>query len=98
MDHIYTLPLWLQIYIQIENNPIIRGILRRTCHSLNHKNLLIEADFEMAIERQRIGWYMTNKDYELIADDSDEGNITYNFYDNMYKSTSSFLLTNERMV
>ena len=91
MTDFYDLPLWLQIYFQIEEEPYIRGLLRKTSKGLNDKSLLIKEDFDYANSQYKISWYRTNKDYVLIADDSDEGNQVYNYYYTINGSAYIFL-------
>ena len=93
-DTFYELPLWIQIYVQIEKNPYIRGLLRQTATTLNNKCLLIIEDCNYANSQLRISWYHTNKDYVLIADDSAEGNRIYNYYYNIYETCQLFLKVN----
>jgi len=90
----YDLPLWLQIYAQIEKETCRRGLLRKTSKGLNNNCLLIKEDFNYANSQLRISWYYINKDYVLIADDSEEGNRVYNYYYTMYESAQLFLKTN----
>lgn len=90
-DNFYNLPLWIQIYVQQDGDVIIRSQLRQTSKSLNSNNLLSNLDYISARDYQKLGWWRTNKDFILIADDSDEGIEIYNYYDNMFKSASLFL-------
>jgi hypothetical protein len=94
-DLFYDLPLWLQIYTQIEKETFIRGLLRRTSKGLNDKCLLIKDDFDYANSQLRISWYRINKDYVLIADDSEEGNRVYNYYFTINESAQLFLKTKQ---
>lgn len=93
-DLFYDLPLWLQIYYQIEKNTYIRALLRKTLKSLNDKLLLTKDDYNHVNSQLKVSWYRTNKDYVLIADDSDEGNRIYDYYITIYHSSLLFLKTN----
>lgn len=93
-DLFYYLPIWLQIYVQIEKETFIRSLLRRTSKALNDKCLLIKDDFDYANSQLKIGWYSINKYYVLLADDSEEGIRVYNYYYKMFESSQLFLKTN----
>ena len=90
-DLFYDLPLWLQIYSQIEKKTFIRGLLRRTSKGLNDKCLLIKDDLDYANSQLRISWHRINKDFILIADYSDEAIRLYNYYYDIYNSSKLFL-------
>ena len=89
----YDLPLWLQVYTQIEKEPYIRGLLRKTAKGLNDNRLIIKDDIDYANSQQRISWYRIFKDFVLIADNSDEGNRIYNYYYMMFESSRLFIKT-----
>ena len=90
-DLFYAIPLWLQIYAQIEKNTYIRGLLRKTSKGLNDKYLLIKEDYNYAYSQLRISWYRTNRDFSLIADDSEEGTRISNYYYTILESSQLFL-------
>ena len=87
----YDLPLWLQIYFQIEENPYIRGLLRKSSKGFNNIYLLIKQDYDYANSQLRISWHRINKDFILIADYSDEAIRLYNYYYDIYNSSKLFL-------
>ena len=89
----YSLPLWLQIYFQMEQNPCIRCLFRKTSKIFNNPLLLITIDIDHAASKLKLGWYQTNKNYILIADDSEWGIKEYNYYNNMYESAKQFLIS-----
>tara|TARA_B100001057_G_C22200217_1_gene700497 strand:+ start:203 stop:493 length:291 start_codon:yes stop_codon:yes gene_type:complete len=91
MDSFYSTPLWLQIYIQCEQNPLIRGILRMTTKNLNNSLVLKLDDYIEARKMFRLSWYYTTRDFELIRDDSEESIKKYNYYNNVFISASLFL-------
>jgi len=94
LQSLYTLPLWLQILVQQEDYPDVKGLLRQTTKILNDPILLTKKDKKYVINKIRIGRYHTTKNYELIADDSEEGNETYNYYHQMLISGLFFLQNN----
>tara|TARA_B100001093_G_C26065381_1_gene692229 strand:- start:65 stop:337 length:273 start_codon:yes stop_codon:yes gene_type:complete len=89
MDNYYLLPLWLQIYYGIEENIYIRSLLRMTCKSFK-KNLFVK-DFNDCYRIFVLSWYNINKNYELIADDSINGNIIYTYNFNRYESCVKYM-------
>ena len=91
MDSFYYVPLWLQIYIQCEQNPYLRGILRMTTKKLNNPFLLYSEDYICAKKMLTLSWYYTTRDFELIADDSEESIKKYNYYRSVFRSASLFL-------
>tara|TARA_B100001057_G_C22745928_1_gene909736 strand:+ start:405 stop:701 length:297 start_codon:yes stop_codon:yes gene_type:complete len=88
---LYKLPLWLQVYFQTEKDPKVRCLFRKTTKIFNSKILLIIEDIEYCKYRKRIGWYHTNKDFMLIADDTKRGIEEYEYYNKMYESSLIFL-------
>lgn len=93
MDSFYSAPLWLQIFFQNETNPYVRGKLRMTTEKLNNPLLLQKEDSDGARKMFRLGLYYTTLDFELIADDSEEGIRIYNYYDKVFTSAALFLNT-----
>ena len=91
IHELYTLPLWLQIYFQTEKDPTIRCLFRKTTKIFNNKLLLIIEDIEYCKYKNRLGWYYTNKDFMLIADDTKRGIKEYDYYNTMYESAEIFL-------
>jgi hypothetical protein len=91
MDSFYSAPLWLQIFIQNETDYSIRGKLRMTTKKLNNPILLQNEDSDGARKMFRLSWYYTTRDFELIADESEEGIQKYNYYDSVFTSASLFL-------
>ncbi len=89
MDNFYNLPLWLQIYYQEEKNIFLRGLIRKTNSSFNKK--LFKNDFYDCYRIFVLSWYNLNKNYELIADDSIQGNIIYTYNFNRYESCIKFM-------
>ena len=89
--NIYSLPLWLQVYLQSEDNPIIRCKLRMISSSLNNRYLLSQNDYNLAKKYKKLGWWKINKDFMLIADESNEGIEEYNYYYNMYENSNLFI-------
>ena len=88
----YELPLWMQIYLQTETNEKVRYKLRLTSKIFNCQNLLInDIDIDFAKRELKLGWYMTNRDFILIADDSDAGCELYDYYNGKYYSASKFI-------
>ena len=92
MNNFYKLPLWLQIYFQQEEDTQLRGILRMTFKGLTDSCLLIKNDKLYAASQMRIAWDRSNRDYILIADESEEGQDIFNFYDKKYREARDFLL------
>lgn len=88
-----NIPQWLYIFYEIYENGNIRGLLRQTCKYFNHLDF-IAIDKTFANVAYREGWYFTTKDYELIADDSDEGIKKYDYYQNKYDSAKLFIEKN----
>ena len=96
MDSFYSLPLWMQIYIQNENDPLIRGQMRMTTKKLNNPLLLCEEDILCARRKYRLGWYNTTHNFIsdyffIITDESEEGIELYNYYHTMFESAELFL-------
>ena len=93
MDSFYYIPLWLQIYIQCERNPYLRGFLRMTTKKLNNRLLLECDDYICARKMFTLSWYYTTRDFELIQDDSEESIKKNNYYKTVFISSSLFLNT-----
>ena len=89
MDNFYNLPLWLQVYYEQEKNISLRGLIRKTSSYFNKK--LFINDFYDCYRIFVLSWYNINKNYELIADDSIQGNITYLYNYNRYQSCIKFM-------
>tara|TARA_Y100000591_G_C21226623_1_gene402560 strand:- start:40 stop:312 length:273 start_codon:yes stop_codon:yes gene_type:complete len=89
MDDYYFLPLWLQVYYNTEIDIYLRSLLRMTCKAFK-KNLFIK-DYYDCYRIFVFSWYNINKNYELIADDSINGNILYNYNYNRYESCIQFM-------
>jgi len=94
LQTIYTLPLWLQIYIQQETNPYIKGLMRQTTKKLDNSLLLTNLDKKYVINQIRLWRYQTTKNNWLIMDESEKGNKEYNYYHQMLTSGISFLAKN----
>ena len=91
MDSFYSIPLWLQIYMQCEDNPYLRGFLRMTTKKLNNRLLLKCEDYIWAKKMLKLSLYYTTRDFELIADDSQKSIEKYNYYNSVSISASLFL-------
>ena len=89
MDNFYNLPLWLQIFYNEEKDIYLRGLIRRTNSSFNKK--LFKIDFYECYRIFVLSWYNINKNYELIADDSIQGIIIYNYNYNRFQSCIKFM-------
>ena len=48
------------------------------------------------IEEHRTGWWHTNQDFELIANDTEEGYIEYNMYATMCENAAAYMKANAR--
>lgn len=93
MNSFYSAPLWLQLVFQNETNHVVRGKLRMTTKKLNNPLLLQKEDSDGARIMLRLGWYHTTRDFELIADESEQGIRKYNYYDSVFTSAALFLNT-----
>ena len=101
---LYTLPLWFQIYVQSENDPYIKSLLRRTTKILDNSLLLTNKDKNYALSRLHIGWYNTARDFRLIEYDSNDSNDSndaveeynncYYYYYNIFTTAKLFLKKN----
>ena len=46
------------------------------------------------IEEHRTGWWHTNQDFDLMADDTAEDFIQYNMYETMYANAEEYMMAN----
>ena len=85
-----SLDLWSQILIQ--NKLDTKTKLKLASVSKNIKDSLIynKQDKKLCELNCKEGWYHTNRNFELIADDSDSGCELYGYYDEKYKSALMF--------
>ena len=60
------------------------------------RNAEIKKMLEM-IEDHRTGWWHTNQDFDLMADDTEEGYIQYNMYATMYTNAGEYMDANARL-
>lgn len=86
----YELPLWLQIYYYNETNIYLRSLLRMSTKKINKR--LFNYDFKCCYNSFRISWYQITRNYDLITDDSEEGNKKYNYYRKIFYSSKNFLI------
>jgi hypothetical protein len=88
---LFDIPLWLQIVFQNIHDYQTCGLLRMTIKPFSSLNILQHIDFTAATECQKIGGYHTNKDFILIANTSQDGLKLYDYYNNMFHSSTIFL-------
>ena len=84
---------WMQVFILNSQNldTSVKLQLREVSNIINNELTFTDVDKKKCETEQFTGWYTTNKDFEVIADDSEEGCELYDFYDRKYVSAGLFL-------
>ena len=88
--YLYTLDLWLQIFIQRTDDTKIKIKLMNISNSINKSIKINKKDLQKSNRAEFEGWYHTYRDFELIADDSEEGIDLADYYYTMYEGAKIF--------
>ena len=88
--YLHSLDLWLQIFIQRNDDTKIKIKLMSISNSINEAVKINKKDLQKSNKAEFEGLYHTYRDFQLIADDSEEGIDLANYYYTMYESAKIF--------